>query len=694
MVYCGKPSKGCSKCRERKIRVSSRSNHALRALHSRRNQDEGDAEIAVPTTCFPSCFPSALPREPKGCDQREPSCGQCEKRHQTCPGYRNLVDLMFRDESSHVISKAAKTRSRANARKKAPTPGPTSPSPSPRPVPSAPVPSAPTKSVTKKSTSRRNRRRGPVLSILTPRSSSSPSQESTDSNDGDAITGEYYRHDPSSDQALLDEALPESLQERGTAFFWSRYVAADNGCHQNFSFIYDVWKPPDPGSDHAKVDAVRVSMAAVGLAGLSQLTGCKDTMHRARQSYGIALKLTNTALCDPDERIKDTTLLAVLILGRYEFVAGHSPQTMQAWQDHVNGAAILASMRGSAQFRTKAGVSMFLMLSQSVLISCIQSGLPMPQAMVDLRSELQPSLELDSPVWRVVDPVYRALQVRYDIKSGKLHNIDNIVEKLTHIDDEFAFILSKLPPSWNYRRIQLTRSDPRVLGQWCHVYPGLLQATMWNGVRAVRMLVLETILEQLYRRSEPLDLASLPDHHRVRLAKIIKLLGLLGEAIVASIPQHFGVVSFRQGCSTGGTGVAVSSPTKEQRYRDTPMPAGPKLRSDHDGLKPQGESSRPTLLNPTNSVGQEGNAERFMTLASASHTIIWPLYILGMSSTCSTETKQYAIDRLHAIHRETGLEQARIVAKLLQSREEPAKQGATLFGAIPPFLEEALPDVV
>ncbi|KAK7418874.1 hypothetical protein QQZ08_011083 [Neonectria magnoliae] len=685
MVYCGKPSKGCSKCRERKIRVSSRSNHALRALHSRDNQDEDDAGIAVPTTCFPSCTAT-----------------------RTQGRYRNLVDLMFRDESSHVISKAAKTRSRAHARKKAQTPGPTSPSPSPRPVPSAPVLSAPvlsapvlsapvlsapTRSVTKKSISRRNRRRGPVLSILTPRSSSSPSQESTDSNDGDAITGEYSRHDPSSDQALLDEALSESLQERGTAFFWSRYVAADNGCHQNFSFIYDVWKPPDLGSDHAKIDAVRVSMAAVGLAGLSQLTGCKDTMHRARQSYGIALKLTNTALCDPDERIKDTTLLAVLILGRYEFVAGHSPQTMQAWQDHVNGAAILASMRGSAQFRTKAGVSMFLMLSQSVLISCIQSGLPMPQAMVDLRSELQPSLELDSPVWRVVDPVYRALQVRYDIKSGKLHNIDNIVEKLTHIDDEFAFILSKLPPSWNYRRIQLTRSDPRVLGQWCHVYPGLLQATMWNGVRAVRMLVLETILEQLCGRAEPLDLASLPDHHRVRLAKIIKLLGLLGEAIVASIPQHFGVVNFRQGCSTGGTGVAVSSPTKEQRYRDTPMPVGPKLRSDH-GLESQGESSRPTLLNPTNAVGQEDNAERFMTLASASHTIIWPLYILGMSSTCSTETKQYAIGRLHAIHRETGLEQARIVAKLLQSREEPAKQGAALLGAIPPLPEEALPDVV
>ncbi|RSM02497.1 hypothetical protein CEP52_007950 [Fusarium oligoseptatum] len=72
MVYCGKPSGGCSNCRLRKIR----------------------------------------------CDQKEPSCGQCEKRNQACPGYRNLVDLMFRDESSHVINKAAKTRSRPVTGKK------------------------------------------------------------------------------------------------------------------------------------------------------------------------------------------------------------------------------------------------------------------------------------------------------------------------------------------------------------------------------------------------------------------------------------------------------------------------------------------------------------------------------------------------------------------------------------------------
>lgn len=59
------------------------------------------------------------------CDQREPGCGQCEKRQQKCPGYRNLVDLMFRDESSHVIRKAT-----SKSRKKSlQSPGTAAPAP-------------------------------------------------------------------------------------------------------------------------------------------------------------------------------------------------------------------------------------------------------------------------------------------------------------------------------------------------------------------------------------------------------------------------------------------------------------------------------------------------------------------------------------------------------------------------------------
>ena len=60
MVYCGKPSKGCGECRARKIR----------------------------------------------CDQARPICSQCTRSKRDCPGYRDELSLMFRDESKSVARKA------------------------------------------------------------------------------------------------------------------------------------------------------------------------------------------------------------------------------------------------------------------------------------------------------------------------------------------------------------------------------------------------------------------------------------------------------------------------------------------------------------------------------------------------------------------------------------------------------------
>ncbi|KAK7540456.1 uncharacterized protein J3D65DRAFT_236029 [Phyllosticta citribraziliensis] len=67
MVYCGKPSKGCHTCRQRKIR----------------------------------------------CDQQPDGCSQCAKSKRTCPGYRSQLDVMFRNESTR-IEKKVKARAKVS----------------------------------------------------------------------------------------------------------------------------------------------------------------------------------------------------------------------------------------------------------------------------------------------------------------------------------------------------------------------------------------------------------------------------------------------------------------------------------------------------------------------------------------------------------------------------------------------------
>ncbi|KAL7808423.1 hypothetical protein V8C26DRAFT_413344 [Trichoderma gracile] len=706
MVYCGKPSKGCSNCRERKIR----------------------------------------------CDQKDPGCGQCTKRQIECPGYRNIVDLMFRDESNHVIKKATAAKPRIKKLKHgvraAPKLGAAPLEPPPLPLsPSPPSPSSSSSSSSSSSGAlvlRDSSRPSKTLSSFKPRpTNSSPllsvllagaregedggryGYESWQTNaypyEYDDDEANYHGNDDydgtfdfgdeeGGDTVVHIPYAPSiSLQERGTAFFFSRYVATDHGCYQNYDFIYDIWKPPSMRRPRGRgaaplkrTDAlISAGMTAVGLVGLSKITGDRETMVRAQQSYGAALQLANAALRNPGEAVEDSTMLGVLILGTYEFISGHTPQTLHAWQEHINGAATLATMRGQAQFRTKAGVRMFLMLCHSVLISCIQSGLPMPKSIVDLRNELRHVTDSKRPAWRVIDPLYRALQIRHDIKHRRITGVDEIVGSLVEIEDDFEKLINELPPSWRYQNVKLTKSNPAIMGRTCHVYPGLTQATAWNAVRTMRMLVQETILEQLCHSVD--DPTTLPMHHQLLLVKAMRMLRMLGEAVVGSVPQHFGIVSSRDIKYSKAKG---EQPTVTARNQSSTLLTAPLLpqSSDRDESKSpvpawprESVATRPTLLDPTQSElgnGRGCDSERFLTLATASNTIIWPLYTLGLSSSCTHEMSAYIVDRLMTIYRETGLEQARVVAGMMQNKVETLTWASIPTTRLPSLPDDALPLVV
>ncbi|KAK2612971.1 hypothetical protein QQS21_001082 [Conoideocrella luteorostrata] len=608
-----------------------------------------------------------------------------------------MVDLMFRDQSHHVIKRATTKRNRARKTQARLA----------NAVPNTPPPSS-TQPLLPSPSSLVIRQPRPFLGDTSPSSEDDLAAEhgresglSSLSASSDADDDQVAAYDGRISTALTTDTTriscgpTDSLQERGIAFFFARYVATDHGCYQNYDFIYDVWKPP-PTSDTDSADCISASMTAVGLTSLSKLTRCPETFRRARQSYTVALGLANTALSNPTEALKDSTMLSVLILGTYEFVSGRTPQTIRAWQDHVNGAATLASMRGAGQFRTKAGTRMFIMLCHTVLISCIRSGLPMPQSMVTLRNELWHLTDTSGPVWRVVDTLYNALQVRHDIKSGKVSGIDAVVKKLCDVEDQFSALISSLPPGWYYRQARLTKSHPAVLGDTCHIYRGLTQATTWNGIRTMRMLVQETIVEVLCGSvDEPTEL---PAQHQLHLVKAMKLIQMLGAAFVSSVPQHFGVVS--------GKDIIRD---RQGRHAVSPVPPAQLPRrilssSDQKALAQTGSNTRsssttsssrkPTLFDPTQSSGHEQGAERFLTLATASHTIIWPLYTLGMSSSTTPETLAYVLDRLEAIYQETGFEQARVVSNTVKEQVHTLLWDQIPTSKLPSIPDTALPMIV
>ncbi|KAM7199076.1 hypothetical protein V8F20_005894 [Naviculisporaceae sp. PSN 640] len=599
---------------------------------------------------------------PIPCDQRAQGCGQCEKRQQKCPGYRNLVDLMFRDESSHVIKKAkAKARKRNN---NLTIDSSLSPSSSERGPSLTPEP--PRKS----------------LSLVVPRinRSSSPSSQSGWSGDDDSVlmspeSGSW----PVTPAMALFYNLAPTCQERGFAYFFSRYVSVEETAYwQRFDFIREVWNPSALVPER-ELDGVLASMTAVGLMGLASLEHSKELREAAQKSYGTALQLTNQALMDPVEALKDTTMLSVLILGLFEMLAesAEQPQTTVAFQDHVNGAVALAKLRGVAQFRTNAGIRMFGMLCQRVIMACLVKNAAFPQELMILWHEMAKNLDPTDPFTWVTPLMAEIVQVRHDISQGEMTDPEIIVGRLLHIDADFETRLTQIPPSWQYRTFKVDRYHPAIFGNTCHLYSSLRQASMWNMIRVVRILTLETIISIIYDETQRYSPQLSSDFYMKEFNKAMRKLKHMVEAICATVPQHQGLIDPTDG--TIDAFGSASTPISSVEVVGTPSPAtSPSSRMSDSGSStahsPRDQFDRPrpsgpTILDLTKATDPQDAAARITLLMSAPNTIVWPLFVVGMSSVCKEDMKTYAVDRLKTICAETSISQADVVANLIDEHE-------------------------
>ncbi|KAK4106738.1 hypothetical protein N658DRAFT_414728 [Parathielavia hyrcaniae] len=628
MVYCGKPSKGCSNCRERKIR----------------------------------------------CDQREPGCGQCDKRQQKCPGYRNLVDLMFRDESSHVIKKA-----KARARKKATNLGLSQPA--------TPSDSEGRLSVTPEPRSRQ-------LSVIVPPTPLSVDSAGRDSEQpDDTLMSPESGNWPMTPPMAQLYSLAPTCQEDGFAYFFSRYVTAEEmPSHQRFDFLPEVWKPSSSATN-AQIDGVLASMTAVGLMGLASTSQSPGLMDAARKSYGTALRLINHALQDPAEAVKDSTMLSILILGVFEMMAENTQRTMtvEAFQEHVKGAEALAVMRGAAQFKTRAGRRMFSMLCQRVIISCVQRNEPMPDSLIELWHQMCQTAKAEHPSRRFMPLLFQVLQVRSDIHSGFLSDPETVVDRLLAIDQDLEDLTNQLPPSWKHRAFEVKMYHPAVFGGFCHLYASHHHANVWNHILTTRILLLETVLSKISQNlagfCPTLDSARYLEEYRKARRKLKHMV----RDIVASVPQQLGLMNPADGSIDSADG--DSAPISTVEIRETPSPpTSPSSRSSDSAsavYSPLSATNEPpraghyhlhyhhhqyasglTILDVTKARDAgEDEAERYMLLVSAARSVVWPLFVVGMSTACTADMRAYVVERLRTLYMETGIRQADAVARLLEEHE-------------------------
>ncbi|KAJ5583906.1 hypothetical protein N7450_006570 [Penicillium hetheringtonii] len=65
------------------------------------------------------------------CDKKTPECGQCIRSHETCPGYRDEWELVFRDQTKHTIKRSKQKRDKSASPREIATHSPPGRNPSP-----------------------------------------------------------------------------------------------------------------------------------------------------------------------------------------------------------------------------------------------------------------------------------------------------------------------------------------------------------------------------------------------------------------------------------------------------------------------------------------------------------------------------------------------------------------------------------
>ncbi len=226
------------------------------------------------------------------CDERRPTCRQCEKSRKECPGYRNEFDLLLRNETQATARRVQRAKFKSTSQK---------------------------------------------------------SGHDTTSHESDSPQMALASRDPSPSPAV-------SVYERAAHHFVSNYVLVPpQGTERGYlEFIIPLIRAKDP-DPHFKLAFEACALASFG----NRVGDGSQLEDEALGKYTKALKMVVKAICDPVLSKRDSTVVAVLLLGLFESISSRHIGLL-AWKSHTEGAIKLVQDRGPEQLQTKQGKDIFV----------------------------------------------------------------------------------------------------------------------------------------------------------------------------------------------------------------------------------------------------------------------------------------------------------------------------------------------
>ncbi|KAI1769182.1 hypothetical protein GGR53DRAFT_229416 [Hypoxylon sp. FL1150] len=352
-------------------------------------------------------------------------------------------------------------------------------------------------------------------------------------------------------QELMSARLPKRMdlnwEQQGLQFYINRYLMNHP----------DSPRTQDQVAEYcAATNTPQIVMVAVGLAGLSNLSGDKNLNMFARSQYVAALKHTGELITANDPASLVARVRSVVILALFEVVQGKGPKsTVSSANTHINGAvAVLRSVSpvpeapnpgaagggaGSAG-QTRGGYGIIMLLF-SMLIPYQMLDTPLPPAFFDtlklcrfLMQSMPESCACDH-VFASARLLHLSAIVDHTVLTDNRPTTEDLIQQFLTLEDTFEALEGPHLKAYSFEEKQGDCPPEAVFrGKW-HVYDMIWGARIWNHYRWARILVNKRIVE--FIKNYPISSNKLIP--APRRAKCYATIDRMAQDILISTPSHW-----------------------------------------------------------------------------------------------------------------------------------------------------------
>ncbi|PLB47698.1 hypothetical protein P170DRAFT_456487 [Aspergillus steynii IBT 23096] len=255
--------------------------------------------------------------------------------------------------------------------------------------------------------------------------------------------------------------------------------------------------------ENAPVSCLRAALDAAAFAALANKARLPSLGIQARRKYGLALRELNRVLGSVDDAVKTETLGAIVMLIIFEDINNERDRLLST---HITGIQYLLKLRGLKQLQDPATRSLFHFAFTQMTIQFLGFNDPLK---IDL-DWLLALLTIPHPIYTMMAGVSRigkfcATATQKLFSSLPREPLTSLLETGERLDLEFNQWYRGMPDEWLPRRIASQSGGGKTL----LMYPDQTAAGVWNYYRGAR-IVLQRCLVEVHKRLDPFYTSSSP----------------------------------------------------------------------------------------------------------------------------------------------------------------------------------------